>query len=456
MGHSKINLSYKHFQDGKSAGLFRPPASFSPYIATNHLKYNALRKQYYQKGISYERARDKFKKRVGYSHFKKVDGLQRKALKLAVKSFPAYRFILPEVIADDWLATVDWHKKYHRDHSLHQPLTAYTVLKLLTGGGKYHRSLKIGNKTLLELCVKTILKWEGTAYIKEHLIQMGLPKYLDEKWWINDTENSRQLWGMLFVETAHLAALFHDMGYPWQYINLLGDKLEHVGYLTETPTADSENISEHFKGRLLFQPINGYRMLDHSTPSTWHSVRNKIVEKSLKNTHGFPGAIGFLFLNDVLRDFPSRMLNPLQQFCVEWAAMAIMMHDMGDIYWGKGEIATPPEYPHMRLNFDVDPLSCIVTLADVIQEFERPVVSFDQNGIDTVRMKFSSDCKHTSIEIDKYNDMRITYYYKQFDKFKNKKYFIASKEQKFYFEPLEGYLNFGSCGIDKIILDASM
>ena len=78
-------------------------------------------------------------------------------------AIPAYRFILPEVLADDWLATVGWHK-FNRDHVLHQPLTAYIVLKLLTGGGDAGQAFMVDDGvSLLDACVNEILKWEGTA-----------------------------------------------------------------------------------------------------------------------------------------------------------------------------------------------------------------------------------------------------------------------------------------------------
>ena len=52
--------------------------------------------------------------------------------------------------------------------------------------------------------------------------------------------------------------------------------------------------------------------------------------------------------------------------------MAVMMHDMKKVYWGNNGMATLPENKHLRLRFDVDPLSCVITLADVLQDFERP------------------------------------------------------------------------------------
>jgi len=46
------------------------------------------------------------------------------------------------------------------------------------------------------------------------------------------------------------------------------------------------------------------------------------------------------------------------------------------IYYGQASSAKWPGNPHLRLRFDVDPLSCIVTLAGVLQDFERPRVEF--------------------------------------------------------------------------------
>ena len=45
--------------------------------------------------------------------------------------FPAYRFHVGEFLNDEWLALVDWHKPFHRDHMVHQTMTYYVARSIL-------------------------------------------------------------------------------------------------------------------------------------------------------------------------------------------------------------------------------------------------------------------------------------------------------------------------------------
>jgi hypothetical protein len=51
-----------------------------------------------------------FRRRVGREFYWRCYPVQAQAMDYSQLAFPAYRFILPEVLADDWLATVGWHK----------------------------------------------------------------------------------------------------------------------------------------------------------------------------------------------------------------------------------------------------------------------------------------------------------------------------------------------------------
>jgi len=69
------------------------------------------------------------------------------------------------------------------------------------------------------------------------------------------------------------------------------------------------------------------------------------------------------------------------------------------IYYGKASSAKWPKNPHLRLRFDADPLSCIVTLPDVLQDFERPCVEFaaDNSDNEKVLAKYKSGGSATKI-----------------------------------------------------------
>lgn len=445
-----MKFSYENYQELLQAGAFCLPCGFQPYISVNKVQYSTIEKEHDEKKNSYEKAFRELSRRVGKEYYWKVYPVQSRTLDYAQLAFPAYKFILPEVLAEDWLAIVDWHK-FQRDHALHQPLTAYIVLKLL-GFGNSNNAFKIGNESLLDLSVNQILTWSGTRYLKEYLIDMHVMDNADSDLWFGQSTLSKEMWKALFIEAACLAATFHDMGYPWQYVNILASKLRYSGgQQIESPTDDADNIIRQFGQRLIFCPLNGYHLLDRNVPATWHQRLKNLTSLSLRETHGFPGAIGFLYFNDALREFPNLKIHPIRQFCVEWAAMGIMMHDMGKIYWGDKGTESPPENPQLQLHFDIDPLGCIIALADVLEDFERPVVEFS-SGDDHSIGYYSTACNSSHLEY--VNGTLTIKYQMKSAKQKAKKRFYMEKEHKEYFAPNVGYLNLAAAGINKVSMES--
>lgn len=446
MGGQSMIFSYSDYQEGLAAGLYVPPSAYRPFMRVKHTQYAALEQAHQDKGHDADRAFRELRRRVGREYYWKCYPVQAQAMYYSQLAFPAYRFILPEVLADDWLATVGWHK-FNRDHVLHQPLTAYVLLKLLTGGGDASQAFVLANGVpLLDACVDELLKWQGTAYLRDFLIGTGVR---ETEPWLDDSSIGRALWKSLFVEAAYLAAIFHDMGYPWQYVNLLSNKLEHAGYQPDSPGADAERLIDTFGERLFFCPLNGYRFLNRTAPTTWSHQLAAITAKALRKTHGLPGAIGFLYLNDILRDYPADNTHPIRQFCVEWAAMAIMMHDMPKIYWG-GD-AAPPSNSHMRLKFDIDPLSCVIALADVLEDFARPVAHFHDNST-TVEVQYQDGCDATLLELQHSSAptvMNIEYRFSNEDQYAVKQHWMP-EEHRMYFDTRHGYIDLSGAGIDRV------
>jgi hypothetical protein len=412
-----------------------------------------LEESHKTKGHDVAMAFRELRRRVGREYYRKAYPVQAQTMDYSQLAFPAYRFILPEVLADDWLATVGWHK-FSRDHVLHQPLTAYVVLKLLAGGGDASQGFVLADgNSLLDACVNEILKWQGTSYLRDFLIETGVQ---ESEPWLDGSEKGKALWRTLFIETAYLAASFHDMGYPWQYVNLLNNKLDHAGLHSDSPTGDAERLIETFGDRLLFAPLNGYRFLDRSTPATWRKNLIAIATKALRKTHGFPGAIGFLFLNDILRDYPREDAYPIRQFCIEWAAMAILMHDMPKIYWGDHD-GVLPSNGHMRLRFDVDPLSCIIALADLLEDFARPVAQFGEN-LRGVELTYDHGCESTKLELlaaPSPRGMRIEFQFADPIRCASKREYLPA-DQKVYFDSPHGYIDFSAAGIDRVEMSGTV
>lgn len=43
---------------------------------------------------------------------------------------------------------------------------------------------------------------------------------------LNDNAAARKFWRRIFYRTVVLSALFHDIGYPWQYVDRIGTSLK--------------------------------------------------------------------------------------------------------------------------------------------------------------------------------------------------------------------------------------
>jgi hypothetical protein len=438
-----IEFSFLNYQNLISDNIYNLPNNFFPFIQIDRRKYNELEIRHTKNGIPIGISFDELRKRISKNYFQKVYPAQSSVLYFSERAFPSYRFHLPELLAHDWLATVDWHKEYCRDHTLHQPLTAYIVYQLL-GGGDFNKSLKIGKSNLLELCIRNILKWEKTEYLKEYLLNLGIK----EKDYLFTGGTKIALWKGMFFETAFVSAIFHDLGYPWQYINRLNNSLSTSDFSLNNSLDNAKHILNNFKNRLILYPFNGYSSIKNDTPCNWGNKLLDLISFSYGNTHGFPGAIGFLYLYDSIRKYPSEA-NPIYQFCIDWAAMSIMMHDFERIYLGKDE-DSPPENKYMRLEFDRDPLSCIVALADFLEDFERPEVEFKNINGRSCSISYNDSFNSANIEFIN-GDLNITYKFNDWKK-NAIKFEFKKKEAKRYFDPDNGFINLSSLNVKKVNL----
>jgi len=446
---SVTTFSLPDYQIGFAAGHYYPPDIRRPY-------YMVDPKLYLQYGTTDQRrgklrnALQEVQCRTGWNYFGKTYPLQARTLMYSAKAFPAYRFILPEVMTEDWLAIVDWGK-FQRDHVLHQPLCGYVILKLL--------ELTLANgSSLLDECVNKILRWKETTYIRDFLIHYGISPR--DPIIQSDNPVAHRVWRIWFREAAYMAAIFHDLGYPWQYAERLQCNLDGINTPAIRPNSSAEQIIELFKYRLLFYVLNGYKMPEAVSPSTWHEKIRGITNMALTQTHGFPGALGFLHLNDCIRKYPSPRESPMHLLCIEWAALAIMMHDMTKVYWGSGSKTDTgtPDNSFLRLNFDRDPLSAIVALTDIIQDFERPSAVFNTDTCprcpNGVLLRYDIACDATELEVDTHSATWTIRYRMKDTRALARKLKTIAKENRSLFDYRYGYFDISSLEINKMKLTA--
>ena len=129
-----------------------------------------------------------------------------------------------------------------------------------------------------------------------------------------------------------------------------------------------------------------------------------------------------------------------------------MMHDMCKIYWGKSDVPYPtPENPFLRLSFDRDPLSSIVTLTDVIQDFERPAAVFTDAALwkETGDAQvYDKGCSGAELRL---NGRELTIeYIMDNDESRAIKRKSLKKERHDYFDAQYGYLDMSSLGISNV------
>lgn len=89
------------------------------------------------------------------------------------------------------------------------------------------------------------------------------------------------------------------------------------------------------------------------------------------------------------------------------------MHDMLGQYYQEINSVRHVEKPFYRLSMDVDPLSCMITMADVLEEFQRPKAVFGTTGGGQVSISYDFDCQESEINLDG-DKMRVVYRYKSF------------------------------------------
>ena len=115
---------------------------------------------------------------------------------------------------------------------------------------------------------------------------------------------------------------------------------------------------------------------------------------------------------------------------------------------------TPPENKHLQLRFDVDPLSCVVTLADVLQDFQRPTVEFHSQSEDESCAKYRYEVSSVVVDCEEaLQTVRIEYQCVDMAAAVRKRAFLRD-EQEEYFEPQVGYLNLSALGVEHVELNA--
>jgi hypothetical protein len=418
------------------------PKVFNMKHGIDHAHYQEM-KERWDGSMDEESVYKKLKKRTTTQYFIDIKAAQADVLAYSKSVFPAYEFIMPDVLMDDWLSIMDPHKDGKRDHSLHQPLTAYIVSELL-GNGNPEKGLMVNGSSLLSLCADILATHDNTEYLRRYFKNI----YNGE---LPPDEYSQTWAESVFYHATMIAALFHDIGYPWQYINKVRRGIGNAEIIgDDSIDLSAKSIFSHISSRLLIYPFCGYSQKMVQLPiSMWKDKVLRLIYEAYNDTHGFPGALAFMFLNDKLRAYPEIMTLKYAETCFiqDWAAVGIMMHDMMRLYYGMNgkKLCEIPQHPNFRLSIDTDPLSCLIAMADLLEEFGRPRSEFTPHD-DKVDITFIHHCDKT--EVDVVNDViQFKYTLNDYGKQEDKASDIRD-EVKAYFRPDVGFIDLSGIGIN--------
>lgn len=441
---SIMYFSYEDFQDADINYSHR----YDCYLTLDKSKYDKQSEESLKLDSRVKDTLGELKERTTNGYYTKVYKAQVDAKSYAEKVFPTYKFIQHDAIIDDWLSTVDFHrKKKTRDHSLHQTLTAYIVSKML-GQGDSTKGLVLPNgKTLLQQCAEQLLREPQMEYLRNYVRRVD-PDFAPYSGKYSDAWAAE-----VFYEAAFISALFHDMGYPWQYVYNLSRSIKDANYKDVNGVViDVDKAANKMSDSLLIYPLYGYQEDVVKTPTDEQKQKVKeLIRKGLMDTHGMPGAIGFMWLNSYIRYEAKKDLFKEASFrlITDWAAVGIMMHDMPRVYWGD-RTGGQPDNSILRLDSKKDPLSCITSLADILEEFERPKADFyrvlDKNDNEHVAVDYDFLCNETVVGFDG-DKMNVTYLYDTEEEAR-KQESDRKNEVKDYLGTGIGYLNLVSWGIN--------
>ena len=392
--------------------------------------------------------------RVGREYYQDLRLAHFVSISYAHSAFPCLRAYLAESLNDEWLSIVDW-RKFQRDHALHQPLTAYVMAQLLSGGLLNHGDLLIDGRPFLDHCVDALFHTAGPNFVFPFARSINLPES-----WLDDNATSRHIWAGILRDAAYFAALFHDMAYMWQYSTKLLRGMS--GLMPESvDISDGAVDGVHSLGeRLVMCPLYDYKWPHEFEPLGTVPRYKEFMLKALRSTHGLPGGIALLNLADDVERRPRDVAYARGRLVVEWAALAINMHDNAGLYaafQGRG-LRMRVLQPELRVQFEKDPLSAMLILADTVQEFGRRRALFTRFDTSETHVEYVPQAVATDVEWRVFRGQRtlkITYRFSNDSDLATKSAYLP-KDQKRLFDPDRGYLDLNSCGIDRVKLDAQM
>ena len=425
--------------------------------------------------------------RVSSREYRRITQSLQCMIRYSQRLFPAFICMLDEFVNEEWLSLIDiGHKAFHRDHIVHQPQVALVLKRLFDEVRfdpsnniyaarmydcfysdfpyRYWRKSGCGKPLISLLDITAFMLAEGSReldYLYHFAESLGIPR---ESLMI-DGKTSRynlkkfMIWRQIAYNAGITAALYHDIGYPVQFLSTLEKAVNHSSFGNLLANLNAGGVSRYFDSNLCLIPFKAYSYGgSFPFPHNVYSDYEQGLGEALRDTHGLPGALTFLYLNNEVREFEMHRENLYGLLTMEIAALAIVMHDMLKIYGSAAQVKTKKgictytmssKRPYMRLSFSKDPLSFLLTLADQIQAYGRANSIFDVMDFcrtsDAVLMQMEERITETRIRWDPEElSLKITYCFgKQspLARVQQVREFNPKTEAEYY-DPFTGYLDY--------------
>lgn len=339
---------------------------------------------------------DRFTRTLPPEYFERMIFVFLHYVHLLKKIFPGIEKVLESFLYFEWFMHMDIEKPWYRDHFIHPIKVAYIGSHLLTRRieSEHFTFKNLKNKDNLEGSVlshsKDLLK-NSDGYLFQYIKELSID-------WSEINE-------ALLLKTYWIAALLHDIGYVFSFFLKIEEKLRDPFIMYNRRGGDSyEHFFRFWKETLIYYFIKHIKDNAKSKSPLKHKSYSQIFKEIIDKSHGAPGALNILFfIEEVNR---RNRLSPQTFFIFNWAALAILCHNLDGFY---------SEYGEGIISFKNDPISFFLILADQINEWGRINISSeslqlwqrkDENELKNSKrigtvMLFDSLCEGVKVELHK-------------------------------------------------------
>ncbi|WP_438025440.1 hypothetical protein [Sorangium sp. So ce233] len=311
--------------------------------------------------------------------------------------------IVNAAVQIEWLWYITPFKPFYRDHLAHVMKVAVIALDLLDHPNS---PFSEGGQSLLDRVVIMLASPRTDArHLRISARRAGVPEA--------DLEEP-EFWRAAVLETTRLAGLLHDMAYP----DVMAVKVERAARPVR-PRAPFEpgledtcrNAVTWLQHHLVAAPF--YRS-DLPGPDGIETRDRDIAAAVFKESHSLRAGYSLLRILDDARRVGA--LTPFDIFVMEWAALAISLHDYDKFFSEKHTdglirawLYTDDNWRNICPTFDKDPVSFLIAFADQIQDFGRMSYEISDDDDDAATAQARYPVSAVEVEKDSGGTLSLTF-----------------------------------------------